>query len=248
MAQALGQVKKGGLDCAGCHTPDPNGGGFLPMTMEKDCQSCHSLGFGRRDGQIRTLRHGEVDQAIAQVRDFYGSGGGAPVQPLAGYMRKRPGDFAAAQVAGLGQSGSAGQAIRAMFAPNGTCADCHRISGPSKPGALDYKIAPVTLPDHFFVNGWFDHRAHTTEDCASCHAAPKSGSARDVLIPGIANCRTCHVGENGGGIAKKAQVASGCAMCHVYHKDDRRAPTAANRQERAKRPQPSVTTSVRDSG
>lgn len=248
MAQALGQVKTGGLQCAGCHTPDRNGAGFLPVTMEKDCQSCHSLAFGRRDGQIRTLRHGEVDQAIAQVRDFYGAGGGTPVQPLAGYMRKRPGDFAAAQVASLqGISGTAGQAIRAMFAPDGTCADCHRITGPSRPGALDYKIAAVTLPDHFFVNGWFDHRAHTTEDCASCHAAPKSRDARDVLIPGIANCRTCHVGENGGGIAKKAQVASGCAMCHVYHKDDRRAATAANRDEKRKFTQPSPAASVRNS-
>jgi predicted CXXCH cytochrome family protein len=249
MAQALGQVKKGGLDCAGCHTPDPNGAGFQPVTMEKDCQSCHSLAFGRRDGQVRTLRHGEVDQAIAQVRDFYAAGGGAAVQPLAGYTRKRPGDFAAAQVAGLqAPGGSAGQAIRALFAPNGACADCHRISGPSRAGAFDYKVAPVTLPDHFFVNGWFDHRAHTTESCSSCHNAAKSADARDVDIPGIANCRTCHVGENGGGLGKKAQVASGCAMCHVYHKDDRRAPTAAGREDKKKFPQPSGAATVRDSG
>lgn len=249
MAQALGQVKAGGLDCTACHKADPNGAGFLPVTMEKDCQSCHSLAFGRRDGQVRTLRHGEVDQAIAQVRDFYGAGGGTPVQPLAGYMRKRPGDFAAAQVAGLpGAAGSAGQAIHALFAPNGACADCHRITGPSRPGAVDFKIAPVTLQDHFFVNGWFDHRAHTQEACASCHTAAKSADARDVLIPGIATCRNCHVGENGAGIAKKAQVASGCAMCHVYHKDDRRAATAANREEKRKVLQPSTTASVKESG
>ncbi|PZU09739.1 cytochrome c3 family protein [Sphingomonas sp.] len=248
MAQALGQVKKGGLDCAGCHRPDPNGAGFRPVTMEKDCQSCHSLAFGRREGQIRTLRHGEVDQAIAQVRDFYAAGGGTPVQPLAGYMRRRPGDFASAQIAGLAPAGSAAQAIHALFAPNGACADCHRITGPSRPGAVDYKVAPVTLPDQFFVNGWFDHRAHTQEDCASCHAAPKSADARDVLIPGIANCRTCHVGENGGGIAKKAKVASGCAMCHVYHKDDRRGATAASREQKRKIMQPSATASVRNSG
>ncbi|MDO6414776.1 cytochrome c3 family protein [Sphingomonas sp. BIUV-7] len=249
MAQALGQVKQGGLECAGCHTPDPSGAGFQPVTMEKDCQSCHSLAFGRRDGQVRTLRHGDVAQAIAQVRDFYGAGGGTSVQPLEGYARKRPGDFAAAQLASLAApGGSTGQAIRALFAPNGTCADCHRITGPSRAGAVDYKIAPVTLPDHFYVNGWFDHRAHATESCASCHNAPKSNDAREVLIPGIATCRNCHVGENGGGIAKKAQVASNCAMCHVYHKDDRRGATAAQRQEKRKFAQPSPAASVRDSG
>lgn len=251
MAQALGQVKTGGLTCAGCHTPDPNGAGFLPVTMEKDCQSCHSLSFGRRDGQIRTLRHGDVAQAIAQVRDFYGAGGGMPVQPLAGYMRKRPGDFAAAQVAGLsGTSGSAGQAIRALFAPNGTCADCHSITGPSRPGALDYKIAPVSLQQSFFVNGWFDHRSHANQDCASCHGAAKSRDARDVLIPGIANCRTCHVGEGkGGGIVRgHAQVSSNCAMCHVYHRDDHAPATAERRQDKKNPPQPLAAGSVKDSG
>ena len=249
MAQTLVQVKTGGLDCAGCHVPDPGGAGFRPITMEKDCQSCHSLAFGRRDGQVRTLRHGDVAQAIAQVRDFYGAGGGTTVQPLAGFTRKRPGGFAAAQVASLqAPGGSAGQAIRALFAPNGTCADCHRITMPSRPDAIDFKIAPVTLPDHFFVNGWFDHRAHATESCLSCHNAAKSGDARDVDIPGIANCRTCHVGENGGRIAKKAQVASSCATCHVYHRDDRRGATAAQRQSTRKVMQPSAGGAVRDDG
>lgn len=249
MAQALGQVKTGALDCSGCHTPEANGAGFRPVTMEKNCQSCHSLAFGRRDGQVRTLRHGDVDQAIAQVRDFYGAGGSVGVQPLAGYMRKRPGDFAAAQVASLrAPGGSSGQAIRALFAPNGTCGDCHRVTGPSRAGALDYKIAPVTLPDTYLVNGWFDHRAHATESCSSCHIAKKSGDSRDVDIPGIANCRTCHVGENGGGLTQKAQVSSGCAMCHVYHKDERRGATAAARKSKTRSTQPSATASVRDSG
>ena len=250
MAQTLGQVKSGGLDCAGCHTPDPNGAGFLPVTMEKNCQSCHSLSFGRRDGQIRTLRHGDVPQAIAQVRDFYGAGGGVPVEPLAGY-RRRPGDFAAAQVAGLsGANGSAGQAIRALFAPNGTCADCHSISGPSRPGALDYKIAPVSLQKRFFVDGWFDHSAHDTQECASCHAAPTSRDARDVLIPDVANCRNCHVGEGkGGGIVRgHAQVSSNCAMCHVYHRDDRAPATAERRLEKKRAAQPFASGSVKDSG
>jgi len=65
------------------------------------------------------------------------------------------------------------------------------------------------------MNGWFDHAAHRTEKCESCHAAPRSHDARQLLLPKIDSCRTCHGGEKA-----KADVPSGCAMCHSYHIGD----------------------------
>ena len=61
-------------------------------------------------------------------------------------------------------------------------------------------------------HGWFNHRAHKTETCESCHKAGASVSASDLLLPNLASCRTCHGGESAAG-----KVQSSCAMCHDYH-------------------------------
>jgi predicted CXXCH cytochrome family protein len=72
---------------------------------------------------------------------------------------------------------------------------------------------PVTLVSRYMPQGWFDHKAHAQEKCTSCHKAGASSSSSDVLLPGIAQCRTCHLGED----AHSAPVPSGCTMCHTYH-------------------------------
>lgn len=64
-------------------------------------------------------------------------------------------------------------------------------------------------------HGWFDHRAHETQTCESCHNAGASQSSRDLLLPDLASCRTCHGGETA-----RAQVQLNCAMCHDYHMDE----------------------------
>jgi hypothetical protein len=226
MAQTLGQTPGGkGLDCASCHTPDLSKGGFKPVSMEEDCQSCHSLAFDKQEGVFRKLRHGDPDEVRAQLRDYFGAHG--PRAPmLSGLARRRPGEIMPASV---GPSGNATQAIRAVFSPGGVCSECHTVRPPSSPGALDYAIAPVTLPDHYLTDGWFDHRAHTQTSCATCHAANKSNDARDVMQPKVAECRTCHAGERA---TRAAPVASSCAMCHVYHRDPGLPESAERRQSR----------------
>jgi len=71
----------------------------------------------------------------------------------------------------------------------------------------------VTQPARYMINGWFDHEAHKQEKCTTCHAADKSNSSSDLLLPSIAQCRDCHQGESD----RKAEVPSSCAMCHTYH-------------------------------
>jgi hypothetical protein len=226
MAQTTGQAAGGkGLDCASCHVPDPTNGGFRPVTMEATCQSCHSLAFDQQGGVVRTLRHGDADEVRAQLRDYFGSH--SPTAPVAlqGMARRRPGvPLATAPVAAWG---GPTQAIRAVFSPGGACFDCHTVTPPSTPGELDFGIAPVTLPDHYLTNAWFDHRAHATQTCLSCHAATKSNDARVVMQPRIAECRTCHAGEKA---TRAAPVASRCAMCHVYHRDPGQ-PASADRRK-----------------
>ncbi|MEH3101180.1 cytochrome c3 family protein [Sphingomonas adhaesiva] len=221
MAVRQGQARAGkAMDCADCHVSDARGG-FAPVSMEANCQSCHSLAFARSDGTVRTLRHGDPRQVVAELRDFYALRG--PVRPMAMEGgRRRPGDFAADSMAatyGRAVAARAGggvdRSIRAVFSPGGACYDCHVVEPPARAGSLAFRIRPVVQQTRYFAHGWFDHRAHAGETCASCHAAPTSTSARDVLLPKIAQCRTCHAGAE----PARGQIKSTCAMCHVYHQD-----------------------------
>src|SRR2546429_2532268 len=57
----------------------------------------------------------------------------------------------------------------------------------------------------------FDHDAHRGFSCVSCHAkALTSTEASDILLPGIAVCKTCH----GRG---PDHADSRCSECHTYH-------------------------------
>jgi predicted CXXCH cytochrome family protein len=89
------------------------------------------------------------------------------------------------------------------------CGECHL------PTVRDGQqtVMPVFQRSGYFLNGRFDHAAHTQEKCTSCHKATTSKSARDLLLPDLASCRECHQGE----AAVKADVPSSCAMCHSYH-------------------------------
>ena len=167
---------------------------------------CHSLAFDRQGGTIRTLRHGEPRQVVADLRDFYRARPGASFDADG---RRRPGIARAP-----GGSAQAAQAIRAVFSPGGACYDCHQVVAPPR-GSLAFDIRPVAFPVRYMHKGWFDHKPHQTEECATCHKADSSDAASDLLLPDLASCRTCHGGES----ARKA-VPSSCAMCHDYHMDD----------------------------
>lgn len=228
------------LACKDCHTPSADGTRFKPVDMEEDCAMCHSLAFDRIGGTLRTLRHGEPGQVAADLRAFYR--GTAPAAPLAlgGMARRRPGDYAMTEVAQdyqLGRriyAGSAEAAIRAVFSQGGACYDCHVVSpGPSS--AVPFKVQKVFQPDRYMLKGWFDHNAHSSETCVSCHKAETSKAAKDLLLPDLASCRTCHVGESGSTLKKVSKpVESSCAMCHDYHIDDGAPWNTKDKVDRAK--------------
>ena len=215
MARTLGGYGDA-LACKDCHRPTADGVRFLPVDMERDCQSCHSLAFEKIGGTVRTLRHGQPEQVIADLRAYYRST--APSQPIAlgGMARRRPGEYAQGRVyhayfgAAAARPSRAEDAIRAVFSKGGACYDCHTITNNG-----GWQVTPVHQPMRYMMNGWFDHKAHSTETCESCHAAPRSHDARQLLLPGIDSCRTCHGGEK-----SRADVPSGCAMCHSYHIGD----------------------------
>ena len=213
------------LACKDCHTPTADGTRFRPVEMERNCGMCHSLAFDRIGGTFRTLRHGDPAQVVADLRAFYRSTGPDRPISLGGMARRRPGDYAAAEtsqdyVAGArAYGGQAEEAVQAVFSRGGACFDCHVVT-PTGNGSAPFHIGKVYQPDRYMKKGWFDHNAHRSEACTSCHAADRSKAATDLLLPDLASCRTCHVGESGSRLKPvKTPVESSCAMCHDYHID-----------------------------
>jgi predicted CXXCH cytochrome family protein len=215
MARRLGTEQGFGqaLECKDCHDPAPDGARFQPVSMKEDCAMCHSLAFDRVGGTLRTLRHGEPEQVVADLRDFYRGRSVPRPSVLAPAARRRPGDAPDLRnrIQFARGPGSAERAIRAVFSPGGACFDCHQVE---PRGGLNFHIRPVAFPIRYLHKGWFDHRPHATQSCSSCHSAEGSSTSSDLLLPDLASCRTCHGGEGSG----KA-VPSSCAMCHDYHMD-----------------------------
>nr|MBA3896502.1 cytochrome c3 family protein [Sphingomonadaceae bacterium] len=231
MAQTLrGQQGWGAsLTCNDCHKATADGVRFLPVDMETNCQMCHSLTFDRVGGTYRTLRHGQPAQVVADLRAFYRST--APDRPIAlgGFARRVPGSYAAGQLredylrGASRYAGGADAAINALFTKGGACFDCHIVDRTGEAATMGWHVRKPVQPMRYMAQGWFDHAAHRTEKCETCHAAATtSNDARDLLLPTIGKlgdqggktCRSCHGGE-----ASHAQVKSGCAMCHSYHID-----------------------------
>lgn len=221
IAQRLGPAGGYGdkLVCKDCHTENETGVGFEPVTMEKNCSSCHSLVFDNSGGFERELRHGRTNDVIASLLDFYQARVVGAALGGAGEDRRRPG-APALRSAGFRElafsqaSSRAAQRVRAIFAEGGACYGCHVIGAPSTPNGIDFKVAPVTLRDTFMPKGSFNHRAHETAEktCDDCHDAKTSRTSADVLLPPVANCQECHGGEHA-----MAQVQSSCVMCHGFH-------------------------------
>ncbi len=207
MAMTLGKASGYGaaLGCSNCHHATEDGVRFKPINMERDCEGCHSLAYDKVGATFRTLRHGNIDQMVA---DLSASDHGAT--PII-TTRRRPGDYASggAYYANFAVPNVGLSSVQRALSRGGVCGECHTAQlGGAKPG-----VVPVTQLSRFMAGGWFDHRPHAQEKCSSCHSAERSASASDLLLPDIKQCRSCHLGEE----SRKADVPSGCAMCHAYH-------------------------------
>lgn len=221
------------LGCQDCHQTEDGGARFKPVEMEKACQSCHSLTFDEIGGTFRTLRHGEPEQVVADLRAAFR--GGMPPRPasLSGLARRVPGSAALQSTAADYARAvhfypmQADQAVAQVFSKGGMCYDCHTVGRGGGPATAGFTVQKVAQNGRYYNKGWFDHKDHRKSDCATCHVkAATSNDADAVLVPGIegpGGCRSCHVGESGAKLASakvKEPVASGCAMCHEYHMDN----------------------------
>lgn len=90
-----------------------------------------------------------------------------------------------------------------------TCKQCHTLTI-SQNGGLP-QVATAKVRTQWMAHAKFDHDAHRGFSCVSCHAkALTSTESSDILLPGIATCKTCHA-------PGPAHADSRCSECHTYH-------------------------------
>lgn len=239
LQMARQRMQTDGLECADCHRPQAGGVNMLPVRMQDHCAVCHRLEFDP-NAPGRVLPHGQPDEVIAVVNDFYIARAlrGAPlVEPREGGVRVRPGGAAEAPAQQAAAPDPVRQAeqmvaqkLETVFGRS-LCGVCHEITRPSESARGEWEVRPVQVAALWMPKARFSHAAHKTTPCTDCHRATTSETSADVLMPAIADCRVCHEGEHA-----RTAIPSTCIMCHVYHRDDLEPMLAHPTQTVADRP------------
>jgi predicted CXXCH cytochrome family protein len=209
------------LSCQDCHKPNASGRDMIPIRMETACSGCHSLRFDEND-PTSGVPHGDVQAVYKTLREHFSraylvqtsvAGARSPGQ------LRRPGG----EQRGLTEKeqrrarqwvDEQSLKIARELLEKRVCVDCHEVTqDPTRRGLEQWRVEPVRLTSNWMPRARFDHAAHISETCVSCHtSAPKSKLATDILLPAIARCRECH-----GGSGSSAKVVSDCLMCHPFH-------------------------------
>jgi predicted CXXCH cytochrome family protein len=210
------------LGCVDCHQTDAGGGYMLPISFEKNCHQCHKLKF---DTFIpdRELVHGKPEEMFKQVRDIYDSVGmrGGYQEPEApALIRRRVGAPLTPEQKKVALDWSAEKAAAVLSGRNGKglCEGCHVTYQSTASGGTTgagWGVEPVSASNKWYPKSKFAHSSHRDMECGSCHDAKNSVESADVLMPSIANCRSCHGGETA-----TDKVPSTCISCHVFHRQD----------------------------
>jgi predicted CXXCH cytochrome family protein len=200
--------------CADCHQTEAGGVNMRPIGMEKHCSECHQLAFSPED-PTRSLPHGDLDQALLIVRDFYADlalRGGVREDAAPASVRRRPGTPLRKEDRPEALAWAREKADEAhVYISRSVCGACHDIA---RTGNEDnkWRIKKVKLAESWLEKSWFPHNQHDVVECTACHKAESSKQAADVLMPGIETCRNCH-----GGDRTTAQIPSTCVDCHLFH-------------------------------
>jgi hypothetical protein len=91
-----------------------------------------------------------------------------------------------------------------------TCKQCHTLAMAAPQDNLPV-VEPARTTVRWMPHSKFDHDAHRGFSCSGCHEkAMSSTETRDILLPGIATCKTCHA-------PGPEHAESRCFECHTYH-------------------------------
>ena len=208
--------------------PDPNVAAasrayMAPATYTRTCAACHTLQFDKRLPDAVPHDTPEVIHPfiVARLQAYIATHPAdlrVPRDPSrdlpeklipADYRLETPSEWVAERTA---------EAEQLLWRK--TCKECHTLV--FSEGAALPKVAPSNITARYMPHAQFDHSQHGLVDCTSCHAsALTSQQSSDVLLPGIATCRSCH--KPGSEAAE-----SRCFECHTYHDPAQRKPAHSN--------------------
>jgi hypothetical protein len=216
------------LGCRDCHLAEESGVGFKPVSMERQCASCHRLEF-EPDVTSRQVPHGSERNVMLTLREFYASEalGTTPLEvtTVDGLLRRppmRPLEVRQRQAADWANE-KALHVATDLFEVR-VCVVCHEVSRtgevllPTASGqsvlGVPWKVAPVVLTQHFMPKASFEHAKHAAIDCLDCHKVTQSKNLAEVAMPEIGKCRECHVGAE----PETHKISSNCELCHGFHR------------------------------
>jgi hypothetical protein len=186
---------------------------MAPVKFATACAGCHSLAFDRRFNEGVPHDKPEVVHAFL-------------VKKFIEYIVAHPGELREAHEPGPDLTGKPVQAALRVYTPNEwvgarisdaeellwrkTCKQCHALTMGAGQNNLP-SVDPARTTVKWMPHAKFDHDAHRGFACASCHEkALSSTETSDVLLPGIATCKTCHA-------PGPEHAESRCFECHTYH-------------------------------
>ena len=185
---------------------------MAPVKFANACAGCHLLTFDKR------FDEGVPHDKPEVVRAFL-------INKFQRYIADHPGEVRVQRDPGRDLSGKPMPAQVRVLTPSQwiaertaeaeqllwrkTCKQCHTLTiSPS--GDLP-QVAAANLKTQWMPHAKFDHDAHRGFSCVGCHAkALTSAESSDILLPGIAACKTCHAPGPG-------HADSRCSECHTYH-------------------------------
>jgi len=185
---------------------------MAPATFAHTCAACHSLQFDKRFAE--PVPHGTPEVirtfVVARFQSYIATHPAelrVPRDPSRDLPERAiPSDY---RVLSPPQWVAEKTAEAEQLLWRKTCKQCHTLDLES--GAPLPVVAPSNITSRFMPRAKFDHAKHEGFACASCHAgATTSQQSSDLLVPGIATCRTCH---HPGVEAAESR----CFECHTYH-------------------------------
>ncbi|HXJ05426.1 MAG TPA: hypothetical protein VNH65_10030 [Candidatus Acidoferrum sp.] len=208
---------------------------MAPVRFAYACAGCHSLAFDKRFDEGVPHDKPEVVQAFL-VKKFSEYIAAHPGEMRV--MRDPGRDLTGKPIAPTARVLTQTQWVRERTAEaedllwRKTCKQCHTLSYPTRDAGrrIPQSIQPIDessnirstaggLPEiasakitlQWMPHARFDHDAHRGFSCVSCHEkAMRSTETSEVLLPGIATCKTCHAPGPG-------HAESRCFECHTYH-------------------------------
>jgi hypothetical protein len=201
---------------AGALRRPPTPGGrerMAPVKFATACAGCHSLAFDKRFTEgvphdkpevvhaFLVKKFGEYIAAhsaeLREARDPEHDLTGKPVPAAVRVYTQK--EWVAARI---------GDAEELLWRK--TCKQCHALATGAKQSNLPL-VEPARTTVQWMPHAKFDHDAHRGFACVGCHEKSLgSTETSDVLLPGIATCKTCHA-------PGPEHAESRCFECHTYH-------------------------------